>query len=65
MAFSPPAMTIPKWILYRIAVGIAVVGGENSIQRPGADCCRLALRETHPWYVVVGVCSCNGVIFVN
>jgi hypothetical protein len=25
----------PKAVLYGIAVGIAVVGGENSIQRPG------------------------------
>jgi len=47
MAFSPPAMTIPKRILYGITVGIAVVGGENSIQRPGANSCRLALGETH------------------
>jgi hypothetical protein len=29
MAFSPPAMTVTKRILYGIAVGIAVVGGEN------------------------------------
>jgi hypothetical protein len=27
---SPPAMTIPKWILYGIELCIAVVGGENS-----------------------------------
>ncbi len=52
MAFSPPAMTIPKRILYGIAVCIAVVGGENSIQRPCADSRRLALGETHPWYPV-------------
>jgi hypothetical protein len=42
MAFSPPAMAILKRILYEIAVCIAVVGGENSIQRPWADSCKLA-----------------------
>ncbi len=36
MAFSPPAIMIPKRILYWMAIGIAVVGGENAIQRPGA-----------------------------
>ncbi len=35
MAFSPPAIMIPKRILYGMAIGIAVVGGENAIQRPG------------------------------
>ena len=52
MAFSPPALMIPKRILYGIVVCIAVVGGENSIQRPWADSCRLDLGETHPWYPV-------------
>jgi hypothetical protein len=33
MAFSPPAMMIQMRILFRIPLGIAVVGGENSIQR--------------------------------
>jgi hypothetical protein len=49
---SPPAMTILKWILYGIELCLTVVGGENSIQRPWADSCRLALGETHPWYPV-------------
>jgi len=33
MAFSPPASMAPKWNLYGTGVGIAVVGGDNSIQR--------------------------------
>ncbi len=37
MAFSPPALMIPKRILNGITVGIAVVGGENAIQRPGTE----------------------------
>ena len=37
MAFSPPALMIATRIYYGIAVGIEVVGGENSIQRPVAD----------------------------
>ncbi len=37
MAFSPPAMVFPKRNLLGNAVGIALVGGENSIQRPGTE----------------------------
>ena len=33
LAFSPPARMAPKRNLYGTGVGIAVVGGENSIQR--------------------------------
>jgi hypothetical protein len=33
MAFSPPAKEIPWRILFGIVVGIALVGGDNSIQR--------------------------------
>ena len=47
MAFSPPAMILPTRILHGNVVSIVVVGGENSIQRPGVDCYSLALVKRH------------------
>jgi len=44
MAFSPPVMMISKRILYGIAAGISVVGGENAIQRPEADYSKMIER---------------------
>ncbi len=48
-------------ILYGIAIGIAVVGGENSIQRPRADSYRLAFGEI-PFCLLVPI-SCLLIYF--